>query len=255
LKTALPLRRPAQVMVLLDADMIVTRQLTELVDTAASGRVVAFRNDRDRFVPEWGELLDLGPVRRQPYLSSGFLAAARLVGEPVLRLMQDRQARVDFELTYWRRNVADYPFLYGDQCVLNAILASCVEPEQIVALENRFAANPPFRGLRVLDERSLRCAYDDGTEPYLIHHFTAKPWLESTFEGVYSQLLRRLLSGPGLAVRVPRSWLPLRMRSGPFAYANRKLINAREQVRWRVTEPLSERAAALRGSGSPGSGI
>jgi hypothetical protein len=235
-------------MVLIDADIIVTRPLTELIATASRGRLVAFKNDRDRFVPQWGELLELGPVRRQPYLSSGFIAAARSVGEPVLRLMQDRQARVDFELTYWRRNVPDYPFLYGDQCVFNAILASRVEPDRIVELDHRLASNPPFHGLRVIDERSLRCAYEDGTEPYLVHHFTAKPWLERTFDGVYSRLLRRLLRGADLAVTVPESWVPLRLQTGPFAYAGRKLINAREQVRMRVAEPLAARADSLRRS-------
>jgi hypothetical protein len=241
LKTVAPLRHPADVMVLIDVDMIVTRPVGELIETAASGRVVAFENDRDRFVPEWGELLDLGPLRRQAYLSSGFVAVARSLGEPLLRLMEDRQDRVDFEQTHWRRNVESYPFLYADQCVLNAILASRMEPDQVVVLENRLAANPPFPGLRVLDASSLRCAYRDATEPYMIHHYTAKPWLESTFDGVYSRLLRRLLAGPDLAIRVPVAWIPLRMRGGPLAYANRKLINAREQFRWRVTEPLSAR--------------
>jgi hypothetical protein len=248
LKTVAPLRHPAEVMVLIDADVVVTRPLTELVETASPGRVVAFRNDIDRFVPEWGELLELGPVRRQPYLSSGFIALTASLGELVLGLMEERQDRVDFELTYWRRNVPDYPFLYADQCVFNAILASRLEPEQVVALDNRLASNPPFRGLRIIDGPALRCAYEDGTEPYLIHHFTAKPWLESTFEGVYSRLLRRLLTGADLAVEVPKAWIPLRMRNGPLAYANRKVINGREQLRWRVSEPLAARARALRGS-------
>ena len=54
LKPALPLARPADVMVLIDADMIVTRTLRPLIEDAAEGRVVAFRNHADRFVPEWG---------------------------------------------------------------------------------------------------------------------------------------------------------------------------------------------------------
>jgi hypothetical protein len=252
LKTVAPLRHPAEVMVLMDADIVATRPLTELIEIASHSRVVAFQNDIDRFVPEWGELLDLGPVRRQPYLSSGFVALSASLGKLVLGLMEDRQDRVDFELTYWRRNVPEYPFLYGDQCVFNAILASRVEPERIAALDNRLASNPPFRGLRVVDESTLRCAYGDGTEPYLIHHFTAKPWLESTFDGVYSRLLRRLLTGADLPVRVPKSWIPLRMRTGPFAYANRKLVNVREQLRWRVLKPLAARTGAIDGSDSRG---
>ena len=63
-------------MVLIDTDMIATRSLAELIDERRGGRVVAFRNDSDRFVPEWGELLDLGPVRRQPYVSFALVASA-----------------------------------------------------------------------------------------------------------------------------------------------------------------------------------
>ena len=37
LKTVAPLRHPAEVTVLIDTDMIVTRPLTELIDTAAGG--------------------------------------------------------------------------------------------------------------------------------------------------------------------------------------------------------------------------
>ena len=42
--------------------------------------MVAFENDIDRFVPEWGELLGLGEVRRQPYVSSGLVFAGPAAG-------------------------------------------------------------------------------------------------------------------------------------------------------------------------------
>lgn len=247
LKTVAPLRHPAEVMVLIDADMILTRSLDELIAEARGGSVVAFENDSDRFVPEWGELLDLGPLRRRRYLSSGLMALPRGLGEEILALMADRQERVDFDQTFWRRNVRDYPFLYGDQCVLNAILqSSLVEPERIVSLPNRLAPNPPFRGLRLEDRATLRCSYADGTEPYVVHHFTAKPWLERTYDGVYSRMLRRLLTGAGLEVEVPLRHVPLRLRRGPAAWIGRRLIDAREQFRWRVGEPLAARFGALR---------
>ena len=65
-KTVAPLRHPAEVMVLIDVDMVVTRPLGELIERAREGRVVAFENDIDRFVAEWGEILDLGPLERRP---------------------------------------------------------------------------------------------------------------------------------------------------------------------------------------------
>jgi hypothetical protein len=234
LKTVAPLRHPAEVMVLVDADVIATRSLSELIDQAAETGVVAFVNDTDRFVPEWGELLGLGEVRRQPYLSSGLVFLAHPMEEAVLAPMAELQDQVDFDRTFWRANEPDYPFLFADQDVFNAILASQVPRERVVALPNRLAPNPPFRGLRPIDRAGLRWAYEDGVEPYVVHHHTAKPWLEPTYDGVYSRLLRRLLGAADAAVRVPRRQIPLRMRRGLAAYAERKRINAGERLRWRV---------------------
>lgn len=250
LKEIGPLRHPAETMVLIDTDVVVTRPLTELIENARGGRVVAFKNDLDRFLPAWGELLDLGPVRRQPYLSFAFVAMGGSVGPRILRLIADRQARIDFDRTYWReQEMTDYPLLFADQDVLNAILATSVEADRVVALEQRLAALPPFEGLTVSDEHSLRCAYADGVEPYLLHHWLVKPWLERTHHGVYSRLLRRLLVGSDVAVRVPEAGLPLWMRTGVLAYAERKRVNVREFLRYHVREPVS----ALR-RGTPVSG-
>jgi hypothetical protein len=244
LKTVAPLRHPAEVMVLIDADIVVTRSLAELIERASEPRVIAIENDTDRFVAEWGELLGLGEVRRQPYVSSGLAFLGQPIGEQVLRLMGELQDRVDFDHTFWRANDPDYPFLYGDQDVFNAILASRIEPERLTALPNRLAPNPPFKGLRVIDEATLRCAHRDGTEPYAIHHFATKPWLEPTHHGVYSRLLRRLLAGADLALAIPEDELPLRLRSGFRAWVARKRVNAPETFRWRVREPLASRLKA-----------
>jgi hypothetical protein len=234
LKTVAPLRHPAPVMVLVDADIVATRSLAEPIERAAGSGIVAFENDVDRFIPEWGELLGLGPVRRQPYLSSGLVFLSESPGTDVLTLMTELQGRVEFERTFWRENIPDYPFLYADQDVLNAILASRVEPDRIVAFPNRLAPNPPFTGLKPIDDGALRWAYGDGVEPYVVHHHTAKPWLERTYDGVYSRLLRELLAGAEATVRVPRRQIPLRLRSGWVARAERKRINAGQRLRWRL---------------------
>jgi hypothetical protein len=235
LKAVAPLAHPSEVMVLLDSDMILTRPLTPLIRQASGGSLVAFRNPIDRFVPEWGELLDLGPVRRAPYISSGAVCVDRELGTGMLRLLQERQALIDFDQTYWRRNVADYPFLFGDQDALNAIVSTHLEADRLVALDDRLAATPPFAGLELLDAPTLRCAYEDGVEPYLLHQYLpSKPWLEPAHHGVYSRLLRRLLIGADVAVKVPERELPPRLRAGPIAYAKRKWVNTRERLRWRL---------------------
>jgi hypothetical protein len=225
LKTVAPLRHPAGVMVLIDADIIVTRSLSKLIDQAAEPRVIAIENDTDRFVPEWGELLGLGEVRRQPYVSSGLVLLGEPLGQDVLTLMAQLQDRVDFDRSFWRGNDRDYPFLFGDQDVLNAILASRVEGERIVALPNRLVPNPPFRGVRVLDWATLRCADLDGTEPYALHNFYRKPWLVRTRSNPYSRLLTRVVLEADVTLRLDPSELPLRLRAGLQAQAARLAVD------------------------------
>ncbi len=256
LKTIAPLAHPAEVMVLIDVDMIVTRNLGELIETAREGRVVAFENNVDRFVPEWGELLELGEARRHPYLCSGFVAAARDPGEEVLRLMRDLRDRVDFSQTFWRQNVPDYPFLYADQDLLNAILATRVEPDRIRAYDYTLAAPTPFGGLEVTDLESLRCAYPDGVEPFVVHHILpSKPWLAPMYHGVYSQLLMRLLVGPRLAVRLPASQIPVRFRDGARGRIERARILGRDRLGWFARDHLPRSLVDRfddRRAGSPG---
>jgi hypothetical protein len=241
LKTIAPLRHPAEVMVLIDADIVATRSLADLIAHASEGRVVATQNDTDRFVPAWGQLLGLGPVRRQPYVSSGLVFLGPGVGEQVLTLMASLIDRVELDLTFDQRNDPSYPFFYMEQDVLNGILASRVERERVVALPHRLVPNPPFAGLRRPDEATLRCAYRDGTEPYALHHFAVKPWLEPARHGAYSRLLRRLLTGADVPMRVSEEELPLRLRSGARAWLDRKRVDLGETIHWHIREPLAAR--------------
>ena len=234
-KTVAPLADPAPVTVMIDADMIVTRPFTDLIEEAAAGRVVAFRNDTDRWVDDWGVLLDLGPMRRRPYVSSGLVLAGGDTGAEVLRLLDDRQRRVDIGRTFAHARDGDYPFLYPEQDVLNAILATRIPEDHIRTLDNALAPNPPYRGVRIADENTLRCTGPAG-EPYVLHQFVRKPWLEPTYHGVYSRLMSRLLLADDVAIRVPPETLPTRMRRGARARAERLAANAFDLARWHLVE-------------------
>jgi hypothetical protein len=248
LKGVAPLAHPAEVMVLIDIDMLITRSLEPLIECAGEGRIVAFKDhDVDRFRPEWGQLLDLGDLRRQPYLCAGLVALGAEPGDEVLRRLNQLSDRVDFERTaisgalgprpghpgQRRRPAHAYPFLNADQDLLNAILAGCVEAERVVALEYGLAPMWPFSGVQLLDERSLRCAYKDGTEPYLLHQVGRKPWLEPTTHRLYSRLLSRTLQGDDVAIKLPPWKLPLRLRRGRLAALQRMREDIVERVRWR----------------------
>jgi hypothetical protein len=246
LKPVAPLRHPAEVMVLIDADMIVTRRLTPLLDEARRGNVVAFENRGDRFFPEWGELLELGTARQRQYVSSSLVCLGGSLGSEILRLLAQLRDRVDFSRTLWRANVPDYPFLVADQDVFNAILATTVDPARVTEVDDRLEAVMPYAGLTVVDQDTLRCEYEDGTEPFALHHYLPiKPWLEPTIPGPYSRLLTRLLRGSDVAIRVPDRELPAHMRPGLIGAA-RSWRRGGMSARFRA---LRERIGA--GSGKP----
>jgi lipopolysaccharide biosynthesis glycosyltransferase len=235
-KAIAPLAHPSETMVLIDADMIATRSLADLIDRAADGRAIAFANDTDRWDERWGELLGLGPLERRTYLSSGLVVLGGEFGARILGSLDRHQGAVEPRRTFAGTNDPGYPFRYPEQDVLNAILAAEPERDRIVTLPNSLAANPPYAGLRITDLAGARCAYADGTEPFVLHQFVRKPWLEPMYHGIYPRLFARLLLGEGLAIRVPESWVPRRMRAGAMARLERTAVNAVDLGRWYVGE-------------------
>ena len=60
LKYLVPLQHPADIMILIDADIIVTRSLEPLIEAAGEGKIVAFTDKlHDRFDPRWSDILGL----------------------------------------------------------------------------------------------------------------------------------------------------------------------------------------------------
>jgi lipopolysaccharide biosynthesis glycosyltransferase len=224
-------------MVLLDCDLIVTRPLTEVLALAREGKIVAFQHDHQRHDSRWGELLRLGAVPRRTYLDFAMLGLGASTGGAVLERLEELQTYIDFERTMWGSHDMSYPLVYADQDVLNAIVAATVNPREIVVLDSRLAPVPPFEGLSVRDACKLRCAYDDGVEPIVVHHFLVKPWREPTHHGVYSKLLRRLLICEDVAVQVPEGAIPRRWRRGVRAWLGRSHVNARERIRFHLRGP------------------
>lgn len=233
LKMLGPLTHPADVAILLDADVIVLRPLTDLINAARDGRLVAFVNNEpnhDRFFAEWGPALALGPVQRRPYLAAGQLWIPQSLSARVLAPWQDAQCKVDIRHTWVGSGALSDPFYFADMDVFNAIVAAYLAPHEILALEHRLAPHPPFPDLVVLDRHRLVCQYPDGTRPVLLHHVLTKPWLKATRANVYSRLLPRLLLAPDVSLRLARDQLPLRLREGWLATGERGRASAQAAV-------------------------
>ncbi len=147
---------------------------------------------------------------------------------------------MDYERSYFADDVAGYPFRYIDQDVLNAVIAGRVEPGRAAAIDPKLFPTPPFRALRVADEATLRTVYRDGSEPYAVHQFVRKPWLEPMYHSVYSRLLARLLTGEDVAIRLPPEEVPRRMRRGPAALVERRLTDAADLARWYARDVIPE---------------
>jgi hypothetical protein len=202
----------ADVMVLLDSDMLVLRRLDDLIRHSADGSIVAFADPlSDRFDPRWSELLRLGDLHRGTYVNTGALVIPRRLVDPILDRVTAAQEAVNVKQTRLGRATPSDPFYFVDQDVWNAVLASDVAANDLVVLPQRLAPHPPFKGL---DLRSAGYTYADGEAPFLLHHVLAKPWLRRTRRNLYSRLLPRLLLEERVPVRLERRDLPLRLRGG-----------------------------------------
>ncbi len=225
-----PLEHPAEVMVLLDADVIVVRSLAPLVRLAATGKLAAFVDlAPDRFDEGWADLLGVATLPRRSYVNGGFLALPRARGLELLGLLERIQAELPLELV---RSDGSRPFLFREQDVLNAVLAAHWPGEDVAALERRLAPAPPFYGLSVVDAHTLECRFRDGERPYLLHHINEKPWLTLTHPTPYSQLLPRLLLADDLAIRLAPADVSFRLRPGLLPGALRALL----MLRWLATK-------------------
>lgn len=249
LKNVLPLRRPAEVMIVVDVDVIFTRRIYSLAAQARrEGKPILFLNDRtDRFHSEW-ETLGFGPPVPHEHINSGHYVLPSQTARWFLDLFEEAMQRVDPAKTLSNPDIRPQdPFYYGDQDVLNALIGTAIPSERFAIAERDLVSYWPFRGLRVEDERTLDCALPGGHRPVLLHHIMQKPWSAPVASTPYTQLMTRLLCSSDVAIRVPRACIPWRLRSGAMpalvrcAVSTRAWFRARVRGRTRITARLPHR--------------
>lgn len=246
-----PLAHPAEIMVIIDADVIVNRRLLPLFDEARNGRIVAFQERiSTRFFSEWS-MLGLGRPVKQPYVSGGHFILSAETGSEFLPLFAELQSGFNASNGVYasrdRSDPASDPYFYADQDFLNAILCAKYDG-RVIRLERGLWSYPPFSGLRVTGGEGLGCAYSDGTAPYLLHHFWKKPWLSPVEPNLYSELFTQLVTHKDAPIRLGRGEIPLRLRDSRLAPIDRWRASvqrtAQQTLRGKLgVRPILEREA------------
>jgi hypothetical protein len=259
LKVVGPMTRPAKTMAVIDADIVVTRSLDPLFAELASCEKLIAVTDAlgERFDERWGALLDLGPLRRQPYVNSGFLIAPLALGLRIFRDLGSLQERIDIRRSMIGSGKPEDPFYFPDQDALNALLSSGrFQAADVHALPHAALPHPPFAGIRVADKTRLRLSTEEAIEPFGLHHIQRKPWLHAVPSTPYSQLLPRLWLADDLPLRLEASQVPLRFRPGSGgalaarwaagrlqAQRTRRALGIRRERRKRPTEETPDRSS------------
>jgi hypothetical protein len=229
LKLLGPLHVDPDIAIVLDADIIAVRPLTDLIGP----KPVVFLNDWTwRFESEWIRL-GYGRLSRIPYLNAGQMILPRTSGlAPRLERGNERLLEI-VRAEPEKSRVSTDPFYYTDQDVLNALIGS-LDPDDYVVSDA--VAYWPFH-------ESL-----DGVR--LLHHILDKPWLKPLRPNPYSREMARLLS-TGL-VKVPTDEIPARLRGGAVGSVARARGSVQHTLRDRtrgklgIRRRLAERAASRR---------
>jgi len=268
------LARPAEVVVSLDSDVIVTASLDRILLDAHRGQVCAFSDFlSDRWFAEWEEVFGL-PMkpRHQAYVNSGFVAFSTVKYPDLLQQWADRCADVSVTPVATPPIDLTDPLALPDQDILNALLMTVVAPAAIsVQPEDSSAQGQAnLARARVRDLRTLACSLD-GTATTLLHSWgMPKPWQPAarrTLRGTpYVRCLRRLLVGPDLAVRSelprvpwltpgPRGALTFRYLIGRTAARRRARRALRRSARRRAPTATGVTRPAGQAEGGEGQGL
>lgn len=250
MKMDAPLASGADIVLLLDSDIIVTGPLAPMVDPAAAGRVCAYGDQmaEQRWFAEWEDLFGLrAPLREgEMYVNAGALAVSTTQMPDLLPRWAEMCERVSDRPMLWEAPGPTDPLWLADQDPLNALLMSEVPPDSVVryGLPGMILGTRNLAETRVLDAGELRCSWRDGPVTLLHAVGRLKPWQPRAQREyrrtAYTTCLRRALAGPDLVVRVPTAHLPSWLRPGATSAATGWALHGYDVVA-RRSRPLRRR--------------
>jgi hypothetical protein len=234
---------PDGIAVVIDSDAIVTSRLDKPIGIAREGKVCVC-NDPEigRWFQEWSEIFDLqAPLRREPYVNSALVVLSNRHWPDLLRRWNERCSRIADRPTIYEGAANTDPVQQADQDVLNAMLMSEIPPAGVHRLSVNQVAHCSMQKARVVDVATLASVRNG--EPTLVLHWPGRPkpwnwqgWREwrgiSSFScaNPFVVLLRRLLTGDEIAVKVPPAMLPGRLAPGRAGELEFAIIGASARI-------------------------
>jgi hypothetical protein len=203
------------VIVVIDSDIIVTSSLASVTDLASKGKICLcpawVDAARTRWFAEWESTLQLkAPLRREDWLHDGFVVFDTTHWPGLLERWWDTCNLVPAEEIF----AAGAPFNAGDADAINALLMSEVPREAVAPLSQ---GDEVYAGdVKIENLDTLACSVD-GRPPMFIHvPDRPKPWERSGWSrrgsDVYLRLMRRLLFGPDVQLRLDPEQVPFWLR-------------------------------------------
>ena len=235
------------VVLVIDADCIVTGSLRPIFQLAASGRVCAARDDApagsERRFAEWESLFALRSSVRDDgtYVNTGAVCVSTEHWPELL----PRWAQITRWLPrghYLRGQSDTNPIWAADQDVLNAILMSELPASALAVLPRGTMAYAQWRDARITSMQDVGASVG-GRESTFVHFSLApKPWTTVGWKRVGREpllpLLARCLVGEDLPVRVDSAEVPWWLTPGATADARRTIVAARNAVSHTVSAAL-----------------
>ena len=249
--------RPADTVVYIDSDIIVTSPLDKIIASSGKGRICVFGDaPHTRWFAQWEQIFGLrGPPRQQMYINAGFLAFSTAHFPSLLSRWWECCGRLVGEPTVLESDELESPTALSGQDALNGLLMSEVELDQIEFQPLRAEAqgHTQLHRTRVVDIARLECRLD-GQPTTLLHTWgSPKPWehraARQLRRSAYLRCLRRLVVAPDVAVPFPTEHAPRWLRPGLrgaitlwlLTQAPRPLRGAKARIRRAIAAPSLSR--------------